>query len=486
MFFFRGLIATFFLYSINIPANEYLPNNLLIDSLINQKSCSLSYRKINPSDEDTIDILKISDINSNDWKVELAYIKPLLDQGNLSCFLKVNITAIYAQKIYAEGDLINAETLFSKTLSYNVADTKFKKSIRSKLQTIQSEVKLFESSSISPNFDTNTSSSNLALDLNKSDSIPTIRYYQANQDINYEEENIALQESIKSLKMQLDASIDSEADTFFIIESLKNDLFAANVKISDLTKEIDTKINSVNKLNQNLAQALLNADTSNEGSSINELSFSYLNLFLFTTVIILITAMFANLNSTSLSSASEPEPKEPEPEEPEPKEPEPKEPEPTVLEITEPNAKKDLHDNEKLLTAIQFIIGGVKISLADGLYFYGYFQGISENIILDTDNELESSYLMDRLINTCFTEVPVFIKSYYRFMESDEIISGKKDGFDDVTYFYEKGKLEKLPKLIESKGWEHIFDNKLSNTSPSKKDPAKTGKITGIGGLPRD
>ena len=489
MLLFRTIAVIFFLYPTTLSANKYIPNDSLINSLISQKSCSLNYNNIKQSDEDIIDILKTSDINSSDWQIEFSSIKPRLDRGNLSCYLKINITAIYAQRLYEKGDLVNAENLFSKTLTYTAGDKEFKKSIRSKLKSIQSET-----NSPSTPLDSDINNSSLALNSTKLDSTPAIRYGKANQDVNYEEENITLQGTIKSLEMQLNASIDSELNYSFEIEDLKNELLAANLKITYLDSDVNSKIKNFNELNLKMAQILSNSNIPNETSNNNKLSFSYLNLFLFTSVIVLITAMFTNINSVSAKSDSEQEPEELESEEPESEEPESeelktKETEPPGLKITKPNTKKDLHDNEKLLKAIQFIIGTIKIPLADGHYFYSYCQGISENIILDGDNDLESSYLLDRLIDTFFDESPVFIKSQYRFMESDEITSGNHDGADDAALFYECRELKKLSEVIKSSRWKHIFDNQMSGfieNNQVKKGVAKGGKITGIAGLPRN
>ena len=467
MFICRRVIIIFFLYSINISANDYLPNNILINSLISQKSCTLDYARINSSDEGIIDILRVSAINSNDWKNEFSSIKTLLDQGNLSCFLKINLTAIYAQRIYAKGDLINAESLFSKILTYKIGDRKFKKDIRDRLKIIKLEIKNF----------------NLPLDSNISDSITRIRSGEAYQNINYEEKSIALQETIKSLKMQLDASIDSEVSKSFEIEGLENKLFDVNLNITNLTNNLNKKIKTIDELDQKITQISSNISLSDSPLNNNKLSFSYLNLFLFTSAIILITVIFANANSTSSSPASESEPEESEPEELEPEELDPLE-----LEILNPRTRQKLHDNEKLLKCIQSIIGKTKISLADGYYFYSYSQGVSENIILDGDNELEPSYLLDRLIDTFFNESPIFIKSQYRFMKSDEIINANHDGAYDAAFFYKHGEIKKLPIIIKSNRWKHIFDNQISSSQEAvkiKETPEKDGIITGIGKLPR-
>ena len=462
MFICRRVIIIFFLYSINISANDYFPNNILINSLISQKSCTLDYARINSSDEGIIDILRVSAINSNDWKNEFSSIKTLLDQGNLSCFLKINVTAIYAQRIYAKGDLINAETLFLKILTYKIGDRKFKKDIRDRLKIIKLEIKNF----------------NLPLDSNISDSITRIRSGEAYQNINYEEKSIALQETIKSLKMQLDASIDSEVSKSFEIESLKNELFDINLNITNLTNNLNKKIKTIDELDQKITQISSNISLSDSALNDNKLSFSYLNFILFTSAIILITVIFANANSTSSSPASEPKPEESEPEELDPLE----------LEILNPRTRQKLHDNEKLLKCIQSIIGKTKISLADGYYFYSYSQGVSENIILDGDNELEPSYLLDRLIDTFFNESPIFIKSQYRFMESDEIINANEDGAYDAAFFYKHGEIKKLPIITKSNRWKHIFDNQISSSQQAvkiKEIPEKDSKITGIGKLPR-
>jgi len=488
MLLFRTIAVIFFLYPTTLSANKYIPNDSLINSLISQKSCSLNYNNIKQSDEDIIDILKTSDINSSDWQIEFSSIKPRLDRGNLSCYLKINITAIYAQRLYEKGDLVNAENLFSKTLTYTAGDKEFKKSIRSKLKSIQSKT-----NSPSTPLDSDINNSSLALNSTKLDSTPAIRYGKANQDVNYEEENITLQGTIKSLEMQLNASIDSELNYSFEIEDLKNELLAANLKITYLDSDVNSKIKNFNELNLKMAQILSNSNIPNETSNNNKLSFSYLNLFLFTSVIVLITATFTNINSVSAKSDSEQEPDELESEESESEEPEseelkPEETEPPGLKITKPNTKKDLHDNEKLLKCIQSIIGKTKISLADGYYFYSYSQGVSENMILDGDNELEPSYLLDRLINTFFNESPIFIKSQYRFMESDEMINANHDGAYDAAFFYKHGEIKKLPIIIKSNHWKHIFDNQISGSQEAvkiKKTPEKDSKITGIGKLPR-
>ena len=123
---FKVLITFILMHSITVKA-DYLPDTKLINVMLNQNICTLNLSRLRSSDIKIIRNIERSIDGS--WADKFISIYPSLEDNSLPCYVKINLTAIYAQIILSKNDYKNAELLLLKTLEYKGLDLNFKKSI---------------------------------------------------------------------------------------------------------------------------------------------------------------------------------------------------------------------------------------------------------------------------------------------------------------------------------------------------------------------
>ena len=118
-----------------------------INKLLEQKNCTLrEYR----DDKEVEGINKIAAwVNKDESLDELKtteriLINRILSSKNLSCYLRINYTSLYARVLFKSEDYENALALYKKASNYRGVDNKYKKHIKNFISRTESKIEIKE------------------------------------------------------------------------------------------------------------------------------------------------------------------------------------------------------------------------------------------------------------------------------------------------------------------------------------------------------
>jgi len=125
-----------------------------INKLLEQENCTLK----GDSKRETSSVADIAKWVTEDKSIEdlqdteRILIGRILRSGNMSCFLRINYTSLYARVLFKLEDYENALALYKKASKYRGVDSKYKKHIKNFISRTENKIeikKIFSSSKLS-------------------------------------------------------------------------------------------------------------------------------------------------------------------------------------------------------------------------------------------------------------------------------------------------------------------------------------------------
>ena len=284
------LIVFILMHSIELRA-DYFPDTKLINAMLNQEICTLYLTRVRSSDIKTIQNIQRS--IEDTWADEFSSIYSSLEDNNLSCYVKINSTAIYAQIISSKNDYKNAELLFLKTLKYKGLDSNFKKSMYLKIKQLQAITS------------SKKQQSGIHLNSNSSKKYPEKKENDKNVSLELLARNLVESLRADTLKDELLIKAESQINSLEMrLDELKIQLNEIDLAYIDEIKNLKSNSIKIKKNNANLQREL---ESSNRALDeiLSEREDSVLfssNLLLLAIIFILIITIINNSKNFNLKT----------------------------------------------------------------------------------------------------------------------------------------------------------------------------------------
>jgi len=417
-----------------ISSSFYLQGSSVIQSevfseIMSKKTCKLGDAKL--KEKKLIEVISNLLMGDNEeYLAGIFKIEEVAFKNNLSCYMKVNLTASYAYAANKDGSYSIASKLYYKATTFKGLPKEIKEKFISRAVRAERHESEKPSSFIKNNdLDEDVldevvddGSSNLVfankrieeLEESIKDKEKKIIKLEAinNENSNFNEPNLLIaQERVKSLETK--------------IQILQSEVSIKNQELERLNARMD-------KLVSSLSDGIRSEDLSLNGNSeVNESSIEIYIYVLLTIIIFLAYFIYNTLYSNNSSSTNSVKPELDTPNDM------------AIKELENILVKIPTWENPRFKEEEMSIFNEYN-SLED--YLYGYCEGFSNR---SHNNEIDIGFMMDELIQIIFKNKElVSIKSHYRFLESSDLDQGKKEGSEDAMFFKRNGKLKRLEEKL--------------------------------------